>query len=125
MSVETDDDYLLSSALASPGETTSPVSSVGFSDRSTSPSPPGVRSRKWSSPMTSVRSLFRRRGSSTGDGLSPPTTPLSPASMFFLWNTLPESVRFHVVEFVDLRDICAFGEVSWEAYEFSRSGEAG
>jgi hypothetical protein len=110
-------------AVTSPVDTMSPASSVGFSDRSTSPSPSDGR-RKWSSPITtSVRSLFRRRGSSGAcDVLVTSPLHLAPASVFYLWNTLPESVRFHVVEFVDLRDICAFGEVSVEAFEFSRSG---
>jgi hypothetical protein len=96
--------------------------------------------RKWlSSPLsTSVRSLFRRRRTSSFDPASLPGAG-SPGGagagaggpddvgamlppVFFLWDTLPESVRFHVVEFVSLVDICSLGEVSWEAYEFSRSG---
>ncbi len=113
-------DALSPPPLPSPPPYASPVSSVGSSDRSISPSPGDrPRSRKWSSPLTtSVRSLFRRRGSSTAADLP----VFVPTSVFFLWSTLPESVRFHVVEYVDLADINALAEVSWEAYEFSRSG---
>ena len=108
----------------SPPET-SPVfassgSSTTLSERSTTPS--DLRVRHWSSPLTSVRSLFRRRGSSTSSDPAWSSAAGPPVTVFFLWNTLPESVRFRVVGFVDVQDICAFGEVSWEAYEFSRSG---
>ncbi len=117
-----------------PGSPTSPGTPSDVSSASPSPEMHRASMRKWSSPLSSVRSLFRRRNSSSGDGSGLPVVPAvllggaggpgaAPGStVFFLWDTLPECVRFQVVEFVSLEEIRSLAEVSWEAYEFSRSG---
>jgi hypothetical protein len=63
--------------------------------------------------LGSVRSLFRSKSHSVPDGEH---------ATFFLWDALPESVRFAVVAFLHKDDILSVAAVSSDAYEFARSG---
>ena len=67
---------------------------------------------KWKK-LGSVRSLFRTKSYSVPNG---------ELATFFLWDALPESVRFAVVAFLHKDDILSVAVLSSDAYEFARSG---
>lgn len=90
-----------------------------------SPTPGNLRSRSTSTDSPPPARLWKSIGIVRNLFRSRVRTPSAPAEdTFFLWDELPEAVRYAVTSFLSVRDVLSIAAVSREAYMFARSGTA-